>query len=162
MESASLLDRVSTLKVSKYKFTSGTWRQQQPAAARRRISFSSLLSARGKWCCALIGCWPLTCAPSCWRTLRAALSAQSALLPVIPDTATCRCCSHKHTRTHSHTYTHTHAHECALRLCAPPASATCNWLHLSEQTGGPDDQTMRAHCIMRYRRLLLLLRSFRR
>ena len=110
------LDRVSSLKVSKYKFTSGTWRQQQPAAARRRISFSSLLSARGKWCCALIGCWPLTCAPSCWRTVRAARSAQSALLPVIPH----RYLPLLHTQTHTHTHTlihsltHTHIHTLTL------------------------------------------------
>lgn len=96
-------------------------RVRSPAAARRRISFFLLSSPRGKWCCTLIGCRPLT-----WSSILqadahwAGLSAQSGAPPVISDTATC------HTRTHTQRAC---THECALRPCASAAAATCR-LHL--------------------------------
>lgn len=90
-----------------------------PAAARRRISFFLISSPRGKWCCALIGCRPLT-----WSSILqadahwAGLWAQSGAPPMIPDTATC----------HSHTHTQRACtHECALRPCASAATATCRF-----------------------------------
>lgn len=96
-------------------------RVSSPAATRRRISFFLLSSPRGKWCCALIGCRPLT-----WSSILqadahwAGLSAQSGAPPVIPDTATC----------HTHTPTQRACtHECVLRPCASAAAATCR-LHL--------------------------------
>lgn len=131
-------------------------RVSSPAATRRGTSFFFLLSSpRGKWCCALIGCRPLT-----WSSILqadahwAGLSAQSGAPPVIPDTATC------HTHTHSHT---TRMHSW-VRAASVRLSGCCNLQTSPEGNRAwiQNHLTMRAHCTMRHRRSSLLLRSFRR